>query len=212
MRQALFALVAALILATPPAWAAQCSPAKGQTGQFDYYLLSLSWAPSYCATPSGKKNPQECGPGTSYGFVVHGLWPQYGSGQWPQCCQAVAPVSPSPVVDKAAQVIIGSSLMEHEWEKHGSCVTGDQDRYFGEINQVVDALGLAPQVPGTGLNSIKVSDLKKNWPAPPEAISVQCKGKRLTEVHVCLDKSLSPMACPPEERQSDNCPGTVNLH
>ncbi|BAE51504.1 Ribonuclease I [Paramagnetospirillum magneticum AMB-1] len=202
----------AAFLAAGAAQADQCGPARGQPGSFDYYLMSLSWAPSYCATTSGRANAQECGPGTSYGFVVHGLWPQYASGQWPQCCQAVAAVKPSAVLDRLSRVMIGSSLISHEWEKHGSCVTSQQDEYFGKIDQVVTALGLAPQVPGTGLDRIKVSALKQNWAVPAQSITVQCKGRKLTEVRICLDKTLSPMPCPAKEVESDNCPGTVSLH
>jgi ribonuclease T2 len=206
-------LTAALLAAiATTARADQCGPVRGLAGSFDYYLLSLSWAPSYCATPSGRKNPWECGPGSGYGFVVHGLWPQYTSGQWPQCCQAVRPVTPSTMVDAVSRVMIGPGLMSHEWEKHGSCVTSRQDEYFGRIDQVVSRLGLAPKVPGTGLDRIKVSALKQNWPVPPQSISVRCKGRMLREVHLCLDKALSPMPCPEAEVNSDNCPGTVSLH
>lgn len=207
------ALAAALLLlCAVPALAGQCGSARGQAGGHDYLLLSLSWAPSFCATPAGRKNPQECGPDADYGFVVHGLWPQYADGKWPQCCQAVPPLSPSPTLDKAARWMIGDGLRRHEWEKHGSCMTDRQDEYFGAINRLVDTLGLAPALPGTGVNSVKVSALKRNWNVPPDAISVQCRNRLLTEVHICLDKSLSPMACPEAEKLADNCPGTVNLH
>lgn len=204
--------LAITVLASSGAMADQCGPAKGTPGQFDYYLLSLSWAPTYCATPSGRQNSQECGAGTHYGMVVHGLWPQFSSGQWPQCCQAVSPVTPSPTIDKVSQVMIGSSLMEHEWEKHGSCVTNQQDQYFGTIEQAIQNVGLAPNLPSTGVRTIKVSRLKENWAVPAQSITTQCKGGMLSEVHICLDKGLNPIACPESEVKADNCPGTVALH
>ena len=43
----------------------------GGTPVFSRYLLSLSWAPDYCAQPTGDKDPRECGPGRQTGFVVH---------------------------------------------------------------------------------------------------------------------------------------------
>src|SRR6185369_17555924 len=53
---------------------------KKETGSrssaFDYYLLTLSYAPDFCAQPAGDKDPRECGQGRRAGFVVHGLWPQ----------------------------------------------------------------------------------------------------------------------------------------
>lgn len=205
-----FLVLLAASLASAAA-AGQCGPRRGIPGHFDYYLLSLSWAPSYCATPSGKANQQECGSSASHGFVVHGLWPQYADGGWPQCCQGVAPVRSSPTIDKVARVMVGSNLMEHEWQKHGSCVTTQQDNYFGRIDEVATKLGLAPKLDSTGPDRISVSDLKRHWPVPPQAISPQCKGKRLTGIHICLDKAMTPIACPDAEVKADNCPGTVSL-
>src|SRR5204863_5196855 len=50
-------------------------------GEFDFYVLSLSWSPSFCEAAgerggSGKSQQIQCG-GRPYSFVVHGLWPQY---------------------------------------------------------------------------------------------------------------------------------------
>src|SRR6266851_217650 len=49
-------------------------------GEFDFYLLSLSWSPSFCEQASergsGGRSQIQCG-GRPYYFVVHGLWPQY---------------------------------------------------------------------------------------------------------------------------------------
>src|SRR5438105_1778317 len=38
---------------------------------FSYYLLSLSYAPDFCAQPTGNKDVRECGTGRRVGFVVH---------------------------------------------------------------------------------------------------------------------------------------------
>jgi ribonuclease T2 len=206
-----FLLIIAGLLLPAMAWAEQCGPVRGRTGSFDYYLLSLSWSPAYCDTPSGRNNQQQCGGPQPFGMVVHGLWPQYADGTWPQCCQPVGPVKPSPAVDQASRVMIGSKLLQHEWTKHGACVTDRQDEYFGRINQAVTSLGLAPGISGTGPEQIRVTDLKRHWAIPPASITVQCKGKRLKEVHICLDKALSPITCPEAEARADNCPGTVRL-
>src|SRR6185437_13614995 len=56
---------------------------SGESGQFDYYVLSLSWAPTYCLTHSD--DGEECS-GKGYGFVLHGLWPQYDAGGYPENC------------------------------------------------------------------------------------------------------------------------------
>ena len=53
-------------------------------GQFDYYVLSLSWSPSFCETATGNARRQQCG-ARPFSFVVHGLWPQYERG-FPESC------------------------------------------------------------------------------------------------------------------------------
>src|SRR5215212_5317363 len=49
-------------------------------GEFDFYVLSLSWSPSFCDAASergnsGRNQQAQCG-GRPFSFVVHGLWPQ----------------------------------------------------------------------------------------------------------------------------------------
>lgn len=206
----ILAIIALLILPVA-AWADQCGPVRGIAGRFDYYLLSLTWSPAFCETEAGRHNPQQCGTGADYGFVVHGLWPQYAQGQWPQCCQAVDALRPSAVVDEASKVMIGSRLRQHEWDKHGSCVTSRQDEYFDRVNRAVAAFGLAPSLRAGGVGRIRVSDLKRNWPVPPQSLTVTCTGKRLAEIRLCLDKELAPTPCPSAVVRNDNCPGTVML-
>lgn len=205
---ALFLLV---LLTAGAARAEQCGPVRGEVGRFDYYLLSLSWSPAYCATPAGRDNKRQCGGPKPYGMVVHGLWPQFTDGTWPQCCRPVPDPRPSAEVDKASRVMIGDKLLRHEWRRHGACDLGGSDDYFARINEVVERLGLAPDLPGTGPERIRVAELKRNWAVPPEAISVRCKGRRLTEVHICLSRDRAPIPCPRAERNGDNCPGTVSL-
>jgi ribonuclease T2 len=76
-----------LISASLFAWAALATPASAQDrrqnepGQFDFYVLSLSWSPSFCEGREengggGRSQQIQCG-GRPFSFVVHGLWPQY---------------------------------------------------------------------------------------------------------------------------------------
>ena len=89
----------------------------GPSGQFDYYLLALSWAPSYCLVHPADR--AECG-GRGYGFVLHGLWPQFEAGGYPETCASEAKL------DEAAAAIgrtlyPSARLMQHEWDTHGTC-------------------------------------------------------------------------------------------
>src|SRR5256885_6409595 len=62
-------------------------------GEFGFYVLSLSWSPSFCEQASergsGGRPPNPCG-GRPASFVGHGLWPPYEHGL-PDYCQRPSP-------------------------------------------------------------------------------------------------------------------------
>ena len=45
------------------------------TEQFDYYVMTLSWAPGFCDLGGQETSSPECAAGSGDSFVVHGLWP-----------------------------------------------------------------------------------------------------------------------------------------
>ena len=60
----------------------------GKPGQFDYYVLALSWSPNWCAREGDARRSDQCDPRHDHGWVLHGLWPQYHKG-WPSFCQTI---------------------------------------------------------------------------------------------------------------------------
>ena len=51
----------------------------GEPGKFDFYVLALSWSPSFCEAAKERapdRTPQAQCSSRPYHFVVHGLWPQ----------------------------------------------------------------------------------------------------------------------------------------
>jgi len=56
---------------------------------FDYYVLALSWSPSFCAT---HRDPHQCS--GDAGFVLHGLWPQYQGKGYPADCKTTPLTEP----------------------------------------------------------------------------------------------------------------------
>lgn len=188
-----------------------CGPLRGETGQFDFYLYSLSWSPAFCAKAKPDKAAEQCAASPAPGFVVHGLWPQYADGSWPQCCATRSPYRPDAVPGALKGVMIGESLRSHEWDRHGRCAAPSPEAYFATIADAVGRFGLAPtlRVPDSG--RISLTELKRHWPVPPEAIVPHCRGKQLVEIRVCLTRDLSPLPCPAAVRDADSCPGTVSL-
>ena len=157
-------------------------------GQFDFYLLSLSWSPEFCAT---HRSP-ECGRGL--GFVVHGLWPQDANGDYPEDCSD-APGPANPAVD--TDVYPTEALVAHEWQTHGTCSGLAPEGYFNAVHTAFHEVKL-PEMRGLDGASPEsfLSQLQKANPGfPPGSFALSCGNNRLTAVEVCLDKSLRPETC-----------------
>ncbi|MBZ5520859.1 MAG: hypothetical protein LAP21_01240 [Acidobacteriia bacterium] len=95
-RKLSFLLVLFLVVSVGTAAAKKHKKSDAQSGKpkFDYYLLSLSWAPNYCAGhPSDHSS--ECKVGGHVAFVLHGLWPQSAKGAPPMSCAPARPVASS---------------------------------------------------------------------------------------------------------------------
>jgi ribonuclease T2 len=170
----------------------------GEPGKFDSYLLALSWSPAYCAERGGTGNDLQCGEGRRFAFVLHGLWPQYDNGRWPQFC-STEPGLPDPKV--MLDIMPAMGLIRNEWQKHGTCSGLGAEGYFAAARKAhgsvrVPARFQAPreyQVISPTL--VKKEFLAANPGMPAEALVVQCRSNTLSEVRVCLDKNLKPAAC-----------------
>jgi len=187
------------ILACP-----QSGPKRGQAGDFDYYVLALSWSPDHCAT-SKRPDELQCRD-NRFGFVAHGLWPQYRKGHgrpvdggWPQYC---APTKPPPA-DLQRQHLCrmpSSRLIACQWAKHGSCgdfgdgVAGAR-RYLEAIAQAMDRIALPALKPG----SMRVGDLveamrQANPGLQAGQVAVLLRDGHLQELRICLTRDLAHFA------------------
>src|SRR5579875_3557734 len=111
----------------------------GMPGNFDFYVLALSWSPGFCETEAGARAGSQCEPGANLGFVVHGLWPQYEHG-YPTDCGPAARF-PSRMALEAAQGLYPSiGLARHEWLKHGTCSGKSPTDYFADVRHARDAI------------------------------------------------------------------------
>jgi ribonuclease T2 len=167
---------------------------------FDYYLLTLSWAPEFCASNPSARTSDECNPNKHMGLVVHGLWPQYNNGQWPQDCASTPPVS-SATVNHMMPIMPGSSLIQHEWAKHGTCSGLSVDQYFAAIEKLYNGLNVPDDFKRpSGSATTRPSDIEQKFAtanqAPMEAFRVACPQNAFSAVEICLTKDFQYMACP----------------
>jgi ribonuclease T2 len=167
--------------------------ATGQPGDFDYYVLALSWSPEFCHSHPTKP---ECASG-KFGFVVHGLWPQYADGYPENCSTALGLADPSRMSDIMPDV----GLVAHEWTTHGTCSGLDADSYFKLVRRAFESLKVPTRLaaPKQGF-SITPQELKEQFVAAnprlkAEELAVSCGNNYLTGIDVCFDKQLQPRAC-----------------
>ena len=204
-RYFVIALVAGVILfgAEDAAAASKSKRQPGSSPTFSYYLLVLSYAPDFCAQPSGKKDPRECGTGQRDGFVVHGLWPQSDTSRGPEYCSPASPVSQE-IVRTMLRYIPTQSLIQHEWSTHGTCSALSAADYFASIRKARDSINLPPdlnqphQKEQWTPDEIEAKLAAANPRFPRAAFRTSCyRDGELQEVRICLNKDLSPRACGP---------------
>lgn len=187
---------------------------KGVSGQFDYYVLSLSWSPTWCAGKSAKADGEQCGGPRHYGFVVHGLWPQYAKGGFPAQCAAPQPV-PSGVVDDMLPLMPSRKLIQHEWSRHGTCDGSDPAAYFDRTRQAYDKLRIpklfqAPELPqALSVEQVEKLFIAANPGLERRSMAVVCRGNQAAEVRLCLDRDLNFRACARDVRP--RCKGMAHF-
>ncbi len=177
---------------------------------FDYYVLALSWSPTYCASDSGQNDFQQCAPGRKFAFVVHGLWPQYNRG-WPQDCPTRENWVEQEQIDGMMDIMPSKRLIIHEWKKHGTCSGLSQEGYFSAVRRMFDqvripARYLSPQADVAVTSEQLVTDfVKSNRGLTSRMLSVQCGNgtgrARLSELRICVDKSGVFAACGVNEKR-----------
>lgn len=178
-------------------------------GEFDYYLLSLSWAPTYCLTHSD--DGDECSR-KGYGFVLHGLWPQYDAGGYPEQCPTDYELS-ADAATKGRSIYPSPRLMSHEWQTHGTCSGLSALEYFRAADRSTTSLKVpkefeAPRA-DMALSSGQIIDLfRKANPGMPEgSMTVACSRANMSEIRICLSRDLTLQTCGPGVRTS--CPNVA---
>jgi len=173
---------------------------KQAAASFDYYVLSLSWAPDFCAQSRGNPDPNECAAGRHIGFVVHGLWPQANSGTGPENCSAASPV-PQSIVNLMLSYIPTASLIQHEWNAHGTCSGLNMSDYFTDVRKARDTVQIPQQFSSlTQPTNATAAQIEAEFAAtnssfPPAAFRATCTGGYFQEARICVNKSLVPQAC-----------------
>ncbi|WP_425089896.1 ribonuclease T2 family protein [Stappia sp.] len=197
------AAVCLLLLALVSAPAARAE----RPGAFDYYVLSLSWSPSYCASRGRNADPLQCRAAKPYRFIVHGLWPQYERG-YPDFCEALGPRDPAyETVRDMLDIMPSRGLVRHQWRKHGSCSGLSPDRYFDLTRKAFDKIRIPAAFrdirSGSRMDADAVETAFRlaNPGLRDNAMAVSCQHGRLSEVRICLTRDLEFRSCRSVDRR-----------
>lgn len=204
LRPALLVLLLAGFLILP-------ARADDEPGAFDYYVLSLSWSPAYCASEPEARGSRQCSGERSYAFVLHGLWPQYERG-WPENCDTGRrPWVPEAQITRMLDIMPARGLVIHQYRKHGTCSGLGPKDYFETARAAFEKITIPPRYrrPGKSLTvspgEVEDAFLEANPALTPETIAVRCKDRRLTGVRICLTRALTPRPCGPNETRARLC-------
>jgi len=199
----------AFVVAAPGLVSAQ-DRRQNTPGAFDFYVLALSWSPSFCEAAaergnSGRSQQIQCG--RPYAFVVHGLWPQYERG-FPEYCQRPSPRLDRNIVSSMLDVMPAPGLIFNQWDKHGTCSGLGARAYFEGIRKARAAIKIPEQFldlsePKTiAPGDIEEAFIKANPGLRSSAISVVCTSRRLSEVRICMSKDMQFHDCNEVDRRA----------
>jgi ribonuclease T2 len=175
-------------------------------GQFDYYVLSLSWSPSFCETATGNAKRQQCGL-RPYAFVVHGLWPQYERG-FPESCQVPAPRLDRRIMWSMLDLMPAPGLIFHEWDQHGTCSGLEPREYFDVVRKARTRIKIPPQYTDPTMpltvtpSQVVEAFLDANEGLASTGIAIDCDRTRLREVRICLSRDLEFRECSRDNQRS----------
>jgi ribonuclease T2 len=188
----------ALCIAALVAWAAPARSEGERAGDFDYYVLALSWSPTWCALEGRAEGSPQCD--RPLGWVLHGLWPQYEDG-WPSWCRT-AERDPSRADTAAMADIMGTSgLAWYQWQKHGRCAGlpaadyfATARRAFGAVTmpEVLQQLDRPVRVPASVIEEAFL-EVNPGWTA--DMLTITCRDGRIQEARLCLTRDLEPRRC-----------------
>jgi len=168
-------------------------------GQFDYYVLSLSWSPSFCETATGSARRQQCGK-RPFSFVVHGLWPQYERGA-PQSCQMPPPKLDRGLMTSLLDLMPAPGLIYHEWNQHGTCSGLQAREYFDTVRRAREKVKIPEQYSNpTATITVTPKEvvdafINANDGLSSKDVTVDCDRRRLREVRICFTRQLEFRDC-----------------
>ena len=193
MRRIYLALLMSLVAFT--------ARAEGErAGEFDYYVMALSWSANWCALEGDARNSPQCDTREDHGWILHGLWPQFHRG-YPSFCQTAKRAPSRGMTTDMADIMGTGGLAWHQWKKHGTCTDLSASEYY-EISREAYATVKRPAVFRKLDRTVKlpasvVEDafLKENPSLNRDNVTITCRQGYIQEARICMSRDLKPVPC-----------------
>jgi ribonuclease T2 len=179
---------------------------RAAPGEFDFYVLALTWSPGFCALEGERRGRSQCEPGRGVGFAVHGLWPQLARG-YPVECEPSGRVPSAPAREEARGLFADEALARHQWRRHGTCSGKSPAAYFRDVRTARDRVNIPEQFRSPSQDATMTpAEIERGFAAAnpglrPDMMAVVCRRGLLQEVRICFDKTLRGFhRCPEVDR------------
>lgn len=208
--QAVMAVLLGVAMAAGAAAPASAQARPGATpGEYDFYVLALSWSPSFCeANAERTSRSMQCAGDRPYSFVVHGLWPQFHRG-YPEYCQVPPPRLENRTINAMLDIMPAPGLVRHQWAKHGTCSgTRSATAFFERVRQARAKVRIPAEFEGlvepktVSPDEVEEAFVRANPGLTREMIAVQCDSRRLREVRICIGRDMNFTACEEIDRRA----------
>ena len=184
-----------LMMTTLPAWGQ-----GNKAGAFDYYVLSLSWSANWCALQGDAQGSEQCGENAGFGWIMHGLWPQYSRG-FPSFCPTTKRAPSRGMTNDMADIMGTSGLAWYQWKKHGVCTGLSAADYFALSRAAYEKVVRPPvfrkldRAVKLPVSVVQEAFLKANPDWEADMLTITCKDGYIQEARLCLSKGLQPVSC-----------------
>jgi len=175
--------------------------AGDKAGDFDFYVLALSWSPTYCQSRGARASRLQCSANVDRAFVVHGLWPQYQRGYPENCATNEALRVPRSLIDAVLDIMPSPGLVGGQWRKHGTCTGLTQAEYLATVRRAFDTITIpeafrsARHRQTVSARSAEQAFIAENPGLAANGIAVACRDGLLLEVRICLTRGLEFRRC-----------------
>ena len=175
--------------------------AEGErAGDFDYYVMALSWSANWCALEGDARNSPQCDTSEDHGWILHGLWPQFHRG-YPSYCKTAKRAPSRSMTNDVSDIMGTGGLAWHQWKKHGTCTDLSATGYYAlsrEAYATVTRPAIFRKLDRTvKLPASVVEDafIKDNPTLKRDNITITCRQGYIQEARICLSKGLEPVPC-----------------